>query len=68
MSTIKKPIRTDRDKETYFRAEFRCPTCGELLTSYTYGREWTDNGLDDDKLVDCHSCGQMIDWSKEVSA
>ena len=62
-ATILKPREVDRDKETYFRTEFYCPVCGEFLTSYTYGREWTDNGLADDKRVDCHKCGQMIDWT-----
>lgn len=62
-ATILKPLRVDRDKETYFRAEFYCPVCGEFLSSYTYGRKWTGNGLRDDKRVDCHKCGQMIDWN-----
>lgn len=62
MPKLEKPVRVDRDKETYFRAEFFCPECGTFLASYTYGREWTANGLHDDKRVDCHHCGQMIDW------
>ena len=65
---IVKPARIDRDKEFYFRAEFYCPVCGTRLTSYTYGRAWTDNGLWDDKRVDCHHCGQMIDWTGVPSA
>lgn len=65
MSELRKPDRTDRDKEEYFRAEFRCPTCGAFLTSYTYGRASTENGLDDFKLIDCRYCGQKIDWSEE---
>ena len=62
MPKLVKPICIDRDKETYFRAEFYCPVCDNFLSSYTYGREWTDNGIPDDKRVDCHKCGQMIDW------
>lgn len=62
-ATIMKPRTVDRDKETYFRAEFYCPVCGEFLASYTYGRAWTPNGLRDDLRVDCHKCGQMIDWN-----
>lgn len=65
---LAKPNRVDRDKENYFRAEFYCPVCGTRLTSYTYGRAWTDNGLWDDKRVDCHHCGQMIDWTGVPSA
>lgn len=61
-NAVIKPKRVDRDKETYFRAEFYCPVCGTFLTSYTYGREWTENGLADDKQVDCPCCDQMIDW------
>lgn len=59
---LAKPKRVDRDKETYFRAEFYCPVCDDFLASYTYGRVWTVNGLHDDKRVDCRNCGQMIDW------
>lgn len=62
MPKLQKPRRVDRDKETYFRAEFYCPVCGERLASYTYGRAWTDNGLCADRRVDCRNCGQMIDW------
>lgn len=60
------PDRVDQDKEDYFRALFYCPMCGAFLASYNYGRAWTDNGLSDDKRVDCQTCGQMIDWSGVV--
>lgn len=58
-----RPERIDRDKETYFRADFYRPICGCRLASFTYGRAWTNDGLSDDKRVDCPNCGQPIDWS-----
>ena len=58
-----KPIRIDRDKEEYFRAEFLCPECGTYLAHYTYGRAWTNNGLPQDYRHNCSKCGELIDWS-----
>lgn len=63
MSVKRKPIRHTRDKEEYFRAEFRCPSCDQFLASYTFGRSWTDNALPQDRRRDCPSCGCEIDWS-----
>lgn len=59
----KRPIRHTRDKFDHFRAVFKCPSCGQFLAAYTYGRLWTDNGLAAEKRTDCPSCGQGIDWS-----
>lgn len=57
------PERIERDKEFYFRVDFRCPVCRNHLASYTFGRSYTDEGLSNDKRVDCIVCGQNIDWS-----
>ena len=63
-TNAKKPIFHDRDKEEYFRAEFRCPECGTYLAAYTYGRASTANGLREEyRTPKCNNCGQEIDWS-----
>lgn len=46
----------------YFRQRYKCPTCGKRIASYTYGKDWTENGLSEEERVDCHNCGQAIAW------
>jgi hypothetical protein len=63
-TNAKKPIFYDRDKEEYFRREFRCPECATYLAAYNYGRASTDNGLREEyRAQKCNHCGQEIDWS-----
>jgi hypothetical protein len=40
-----------------------CPTCGRFLASYTFGHDWTENGVHPEQMRDCRGCGQAIDWS-----
>lgn len=46
----------------YLKAVYKCPACGKKVASYTYGKEWTENGLSEAERIDCLSCGQAIDW------
>lgn len=63
-TNAEKPIFYDRDKEEYFRREFRCPECATYLAAYNYGRASTDNGLREEyRHQKCSHCGQEIDWS-----
>lgn len=63
-TNAKPPLCYDRDKEDFFRNEYRCPECGTFLAAYTYGRAWTDNGLREElRHASCQNCGQEIDWS-----
>lgn len=63
-TNAKKPVFYDRDKEEYFRREFRCPECATYLAAYTYGRASTANGLPAEyRAKKCNNCGQEIDWS-----
>lgn len=46
----------------YYRRRFLCPACGKRVAVYTYGKEWTENGLSEAERIDCAHCGQEIDW------
>ena len=47
----------------YKKLRFVCPICGNRLAVYTYGTSWAENGLSEEERIDCHNCGQEIDWS-----
>lgn len=59
----KKPVQQDQKRLGYSKRRFECPTCGGYLAVYTYGPEWTENGLPEAERLDCTKCGQIIDWT-----
>lgn len=61
-STAKKPVADMACGVGYYQRRYNCPTCGKRIATYTYGKEWTENGLSQDERVDCYNCGQAIDW------
>lgn len=46
----------------YYKRRFMCPTCGNRVATYTYGKAWTENGLSEAERINCSHCGQAIDW------
>lgn len=63
MAEKKKPRSTVRDHEFYFTKRFTCPTCGEYLASYDFGRAGMAEGLSRAERINCPKCEQRIDWS-----
>lgn len=61
----KKPVAANRRNEEAdcFIKRFTCPTCGRFLASFTWGHDWTENGVHEEDVRDCRGCGQTIDWS-----
>ena len=57
------PRSTVRDHEFYFTKRFTCPTCGQYLASYDFGRAGMAEGLSRAERINCPKCGQRIDWS-----
>jgi hypothetical protein len=58
-----KPIITVRDHADYFKKQFRCNYCHEVLCQYNYGRVWCDEGKHMVKPDECPNCGRKVDWS-----
>ena len=57
------PRSTVRDHEFYFTKRFTCPTCGQYLASYDFGRAGMAEGLSRAERINCPKCEQRIDWS-----
>lgn len=58
----KKPTSAVEAGLGYFKRRYMCPVCGKRVATYTYGKEWTENGLSEAERIDCAHCGQAIDW------
>lgn len=63
-----KPVLQDHDHDNFFSKSVECGNCGEVIGSWSYGRDWCDSPkkflkffIEHHKY--CNECGHPIDWN-----